>query len=769
MNRYHLFFTALLSMLLIATAFLVEFRTDVSDFFFRGDSPETALIASSIQSGELAQRYILLIETRRDDADITVFAQALEAKLKTVDHVVRIWGMQRDQQVFESILANYIPYRMQLFSPDPEKDIAHLFQEETLQTRAGHIKSVLLSSEGARLKSVILQDPLLLTGDWASKLGFGSQETADKNFSGLIVETAVSGLDAQAQRPIYASILKTFDALNAQYKGDFSLRITGVPLFSIEVQKQVSQDVQRVSMLSVTMMILLFLSVFRSIRGLFWISLILISTVAASSLITSLMFGYIHALTMAIGTTLIGVCVDYPIHAIVHASGSNEADSEASTRRIWPSLLLGGLTTVTGYIALSFTSYPGMQQIALFAGVGIATALLLTRYILPHLMQGHIREMQPRIEFGAWLRLLHHYRSSMRLVVIGGGLIFFMIGFSGLNWMDDLNSLSPSLTELKAEDQAIRSHMSSVEPGRFILVQANDFETALQINESVFIKLQALKKEGTLKSFHSLYPWLASAKLQRENLNYFKGNMTAENRELWQQALRAEGLSVKHLGQLKMVETELLSREKFESWPYKHYVSGQYVIQNGQVLIMTWLGMHDADKTEAVVSDMAGVRYVSQRDIVNHLAVDYRTQTMKMLLLGAFAIFVLLVIRFRHVFIAMNILFPALMSVFIVMGAWGVFGETMGMLHLIGLLLVVAICVDYGIFFYENRAGNQALTFQAIVISSMTTAAAFFSLGFAENPALQALAWSVAPGVVIGFLLCPLLIRQQQIAVQESK
>ncbi len=769
MNRYHFFFAALLSMLLISTAFLVEFRTDVSDFFFRGDSPETALVASSIQSGELAQRYILLIETRHDDADITAFVQALDAKLKAVDHVVRIWGMQRDQQVFESILADYIPYRMQLFSPDPEKDIAHLFQEETLQTRAGHIKSALLSSEGARLKSVILQDPLLLTGDWVSKLGFGSQEMADKNFSGLIVETAVSGLDAQAQRPIYASILKTFDALNAQYKGDFSLRITGVPLFSIEVQKQVSQDVQRVSMLSVTMMILLFLSVFRSIRGLFWISLILISTVAASSLITSLMFGYIHALTMAIGTTLIGVCVDYPIHAIVHASGSNAADSEASTRRIWPSLLLGGLTTVTGYIALSFTSYPGMQQIALFAGVGIATALLLTRYILPHLMQGHIREMQPRIGFGAWLRLLHHYRSSMRLVVIGGGLIFFMIGFSGLNWMDDLNSLSPSLTELKAEDQAIRSHMSSVEPGRFILVQASDFETALQINESVFIKLQALKKEGVLKSFHSLYPWLASAKLQRENLNYFKGNMTAENRELWQQALRAEGLSVKHLGQLKMVETELLSREKFESWPYKHYVSGQYVIQNGQVLIMTWLGMHDAEKVEAVVFGMAGVRYVSQRDIVNNLAVDYRTQTVKMLLFGAFAIFVLLVIRFRHVFIAMNILFPALMSVFIVMGAWGVFGETMGMLHLIGLLLVVAICVDYGIFFYENRAGNQALTFQAIVISSMTTAAAFFSLGFAENPALQALAWSVAPGVVIGFLLCPLLIRQQQIVVQESK
>lgn len=96
------------------------------------------------------------------------------------------------------------------------------------------------------------------------------------------------------------------------------------------------------------------------------------------------------------------------------------------------------------------------------------------------------------------------------------------------------------------------------------------------------------------------------------------------------------------------------------------------------------------------------------------------------------------------------------------MAAWGIAGVALGMLHLIGLLLAIAICVDYAIFFHENRADNQGVTFQAISVSSMTTIAAFVSLGFADTPALQAMAWTVAPGVLIGFLLCPLLVRHQQ-------
>ena len=85
-------------------------------------------------------------------------------------------------------------------------------------------------------------------------------------------------------------------------------------------------------------------------------------------------------------------------------------------------------------------------------------------------------------------------------------------------------------------------------------------------------------------------------------------------------------------------------------------------------------------------------------------------------------------------------------------------GHSMNMLHLVGLLLAAAICVDYGILFFENRGENRSLSFQAITASALTSAVSFACLGVAQNPALQALAWTVAPGIVIGFLLCPAIL-----------
>jgi predicted exporter len=109
---------------------------------------------------------------------------------------------------------------------------------------------------------------------------------------------------------------------------------------------------------------------------------------------------------------------------------------------------------------------------------------------------------------------------------------------------------------------------------------------------------------------------------------------------------------------------------------------------------------------------------------------------------------------------SLQVLLPAIVSVAFMLGFWGLSGYPLSILHLLGLLLVVAISVDYGIFFYENRTGDMKLTYQAIVISALTTMIAFMSLALAENPALQVLAWTIAPGVLLGFLLCPLFIQK---------
>ena len=77
-----------------------------------------------------------------------------------------------------------------------------------------------------------------------------------------------------------------------------------------------------------------------------------------------------------------------------------------------------------------------------------------------------------------------------------------------------------------------------------------------------------------------------------------------------------------------------------------------------------------------------------------------------------------------------------------------------------GFLLVIAICVDYGIFYQENRGGDINLTYQAMAVSMLTSAIAFGSLIAAESTSLRILSGVVAFGVILGFVLCPLIIKQ---------
>lgn len=769
MMRYQVFSAVLLAALLSAVALFVEFRTDVSDFFFQADNPETAMMVSHMQTGALSRRYLLLVESP-DEADLVTFTQELKEKLLTLPHIQRVVLMQQDEATLESLVKDYLPYSAALFSLSPQEDVPLLFSQASLDQRSEYIKTIILNQQYGWLQPWLVQDPLLLMSDWTAKLT-GLQvsgapaddaqfDNEEPQYTGLTVETSVSGLDSAKQQPIYQALSESFSTLAASYPEKISLRMTGVPVFAMAIKQQVSQDVKRVSLISSFLMIVLFLVVFKSLRGLLWVAFILISSVAAASLMTSLVFGYMHALVVAIGTTLIGVCIDYPIHSMVHAAASPKEDAEASTKQIWPSLWLGGLTTVVGYVALSFSHHPGMQQLALFAGVGIATSLLLTRFMLPKLMQAHIQKVKVVWHIQPWLALVERYRKPMQVLVLVFTMVVVVIAWPQFMWTDDMGKLSPALATLKANDQDVRAHLSSVEPGRFVLVKAADFETALQRNEEVAKQLQALKNAGDVTAYYSLYPWLASQKIQQNNLDVFTTQLTAEHQRLWQQSLQKQGLSVEKLGKFKAVSLQILTPEVFETLNSQPELAGQYLQEDGQALMFTWLGMHDVEKVKEKLLGLQGVQYISQKDRVNAQAAEYRVQTIKVLSLGSIAILLLLVARFGSLVIAMNVLFPALVATLLVVSMWSLLGKAMGMLHLIGLLLVIAICVDYAIFTLENRAGSLSLTFQAILVSSMTTAIAFLSLGFADNPALQTMAWTVGPGVLLGFLLCPLLVKQ---------
>ncbi|MDX8397500.1 MAG: MMPL family transporter [Mariprofundaceae bacterium] len=745
--------------LLLWAAFLqLDVKTDISAFFVSGQSAQMKLLASQMQSGEMSRRYLISI-VQDDVAEQPLeFIDQLRSEWLQVNSVQRVWSPSMDETETEALIAFYLPFRHQIYSLDPDTAVAEAFTDAAMASRAQGIKQGILSPQGAWVRQIISQDPMFLMGTTFAQLGRSeSVSTALSRYSALMVETAVSGLDTDHQAVIKQQLETVFQDLNQTYGTSYKLEMTGVPIFALAIQQQAEKDVTWISSVSVSLMVLLFLLMFRSLQSLIMVLWVLLVSAAMAALCTSLFFGQTYALTLALGTTLIGICVDYPIHTMVHAQGSMKPPIDVA-KRIWPSLLLGALTTVVGYTALSFTGYPGLQQVALYSAVGILTALLVSRFILPLLIQARAEPVKPIVNLNGWLNMAQARSLRLPILLVAGLVLGF--GLMDVRWQDDLSQLSPSVSSLKEQDRNIRARMHSIEPGRFILIHAKTMQAALELNEMVSQRLKSLQQAGKIDGFYSLYPWLASHKLQQQNQQQAKSLLNNDVQQRWNQALEREGLRSEMFAKAVVPDLEYLELADVLQSPAARYIAGQYIVHDGEVMLTVWLGLHDPVVLKQAFSNNHQIQYVSQKDMMNEMNAAYRAKAVTALLYAALFIVGLLSWRYKSVGIALQVLLPAMVSVALMVGSWGLLAYPLSILHLLGLLLAVAICVDYGIFFHENRSGNIRLTYQAIVISALTTMVAFFCLALADNPALQVLAWSVAPGVLLGFLLCPLLIQK---------
>lgn len=741
-----------------ATMQLINIRTDIGDFFFSGTADDPGYRIGQIQTEELARRYLISIaHPGIEETTVREFMTALQQTLAESEQVRRVWTEPFTQADVLQLLRFYAPHQLQLLSLQPEHAVSRLLSPEGMAAQASAIKAALLGPDPSLVKSLLADDPMLLTLAWFRRAGQAYNPPAtDPAFSAFFLETQHAGLDTFAQQNFQQLLTETFNTLNNNHEEHFELEMTGVPVFAANIQLQVKHDITRISTLSIGLVILLSWLVFRSFRALLCIGIMLFTSACIAALLTQWVYGYLHGLTLALGTTLIGICIDYFIHSMVHAGHCTGTDRVLAIRQIWPALMVGGATTLIGYTALSFSGFPGLQQVAVFTGSGIVAALLITRFILPDLLGLFRVHIQPRINL-SWL-LATAVGSRSRILVITVITALLLVGGTRIHWSDDLGKLAPSLQQLAETDRMIRARLSSIEPGRFILVSGDSMEAVLQTAEDVQRQLLKLQQQGELDAYYPLFPWVASRQLQTRNAQAWNDTLNPTVRERWKKSLSDLGLSATSFPTLTIAPASLLDPEQALDSPAAALLSTQLLQDATGTTAIIWLGQHQPQAVLAMLQAFPDARYFSQKDSIRQLASDYRLNARSMLFWGILVILALLGVRYRSIMIALRVLTPATLSIMLLLGLWGLSGAAMGILHLIGLLLTAAVCVDYGVFFLENRCADRQRTFQAITVSAITTAAAFASLGVAENPALHALAGTVAPGVLAGFLLCPVML-----------
>ena len=146
----------------------------------------------------------------------------------------------------------------------------------------------------------------------------------------------------------------------------------------------------------------------------------------------------------------------------------------------------------------------------------------------------------------------------------------------------------------------------------------------------------------------------------------------------------------------------------------------------------------------------------------------------KTVLLVPVAIAGLLLFIFRSIKRLACIIAPLVAAVITVTAGLAWLGQQLTILHLVGLLLVVAVGSNYALFFDRPDQASPLeadtatpiaspivpRTLASLLFANLTTVAGFGVLAFSNVSILQALGATVAPGVILALLYAAIFARK---------
>lgn len=759
--------------LLAAAALFVALRLRVSDaitHFLPGDADAAMARVSRALTRAPLSRAMVLAVSGRDLDESTAAATELAARLSREPEVA--YARTGVDPASESAVRElYLPRASLLVSDDPAHDLAPRLTDEGLRAEARSLRARLALPTGSLYARLAPRDPFMafaatlarlrhLQGD-ALTLHDGHLVARDRRHAVILAATRHPAFDSARQRPLLAALDRHFAAVNAAHGGRLTLRQSGAHRIAVTAEAKVRADATRLSALSSLGVVLLFLAVFRSPRSLLLAFAPLAGAVLLATSACLALYGAVHGLTLGFGSTLLGVCVDYPVHLLTrHALRRDDETARDSLGAVWPSLRLGALTSVAGFAALAWAGFPGLREIAVFSCVGVAGALLTTRLVVAPLLPRARKDvaLQRRLA-DALHRALDAVTARPRLAyALPLALaLLSLVGLARLRWVDDARALTRLQPALLEEDAVVREMVSTVDPGRFVVARGHDIESALRLNDTVALALREAVRANELRDARSLHDALWSEDLQRANRTVLTADPTLPDR--LDRAFTAEGFRAgafaPFTASLREPSPTPLAWGDLRASPLGAALDGfRLDLSDGPAMVTLLSGVRDAAALRRRFARVEGVDYFDQREFLREAYATWRRRTIAVVALGLAAVFAMMAWRYRASRRLVAAFAPALLAGLASLALVGTLGIEANLLHLLGLLLVFSMGADYGVFMADARGEHEAGdTLLSLALACATTVLSFGLLALSTTPALRAVGLTTAVGMALSLAL----------------
>jgi len=578
----------------------------------------------------------------------------------------------------------------------------------------------------------------------------------EKNTALLLVELNLTNFNLDQQQSAIETIQTTINRLSNDK--NVQVDITGAASMAVKTRAAIQSTSKWLSSIALILLSLLFWWAYRSLRLFFLATLPLISAIFAALTITNILFAQVHGIIIAFGITLLGVCLDYPVHLFSHHTKLRSP--QETILSIWPTLRLGVITTALAYLAMLGTGFSGLSQLSVFAVTGLIVSLLVTRWIVPLWLQTNF--IQPKHHYLLYLSQLKLNFNSKLFI---GFLIIFICSLIIANnydsiWSKNISDLSPIPEHAKKLDKELRNSVGAPDVNHVFLLKDKNSELLLQRTEALNNKLYPLIKNKLVSNIFSVTDFIPSQKQQRLYQNQLPDSdslnnnlkMALANLPFKQEFFKPFIDDIEKSKNLNPLDVKNVLATPIG----KHLQQDLFFKNNEWVSIIRLTGV----KSESALTDWMALQtdvqpyYLNLRQATSSLMSDYQETALYRLLLGSFVIgLILLTVRSR--LRAGIILLPIILAVLLSISIHVLLGTQLTLFHILALLLIVGIGLDYSLFFDRSwiSAEDYHQRLHGIFISASSTLISFGILGFSDIPVLSALGQTVTFGVLGCFVL----------------
>lgn len=759
----HLVWLSLLGLALFYITTSLRVVSDITQFMpsnYKNDGNKVQLLLDELQKGNTARLLILRMKGLQDK-ELAKLSRQLKSKLDKNKSFINVHNGQQTISAQQFISGKYktlYDYRY-LLAPNTslsKNELTGSLNQRLSELRSGlSIFKYTLSSDP---QNHFIQYLWKLTERGGTTTHKGVWFDKNKTSSLLLIELNLTdfNLDKQeaALQDIYQTISELSDNKNLQ------IDITGTPVMAVKTRAAIQSTSKTLSTIALILMAILFWWSYRSLRLFFIATLPLASAVIAALTMTNIIFQQVHGIIIAFGITLLGVCLDYPVHLFSHRNKKQTA--QQTLRSIWPTLRLGVISTSLAYLAMLGSGFAGLSQLSIFAISGLIVSLLVTRWIVPFWLQLMSGDLNIRHQYLSYLTQLKFH--SNKKYFFGLSVVFFCLVIIGTNhnsiWSKNISDLSPIPNAAKKLDRELRQSVGAPDVNHVFILSDKNSELLLQRTEKLKNELGSLQKNNLVSHIFSITDFVPSQKTQLKNqqqlpkADTLKRNLDDAVSDLpFKQKFFTPFLN--DIEQSKILIP--LDVDKVLATPLGKNLQQDLFFKNEEWhSIVRLAGVKDEQALFSWLESKPSIQpyYLNLRQATSALMADYQETALFRLLLGALII-TLILFFVRPVKRVGHIILPVILAVLLSLSIQIMLGTPITLFHILALLLIIGIGLDYSLFFDRTWTSSEDYQHRlhGIFVSAASTLITFGILGFSDIPVLSALGQTVTFGVLGCFVL----------------